>query len=546
MVQREPVTAEAPDPRLGTPLHGWRRSKLTVAAAALPVLAVLLLYIWRPLKLGFYSDDWMAFLHPDFDALRVWSELLSMYQNRPVMALVAWLAQLAIGGDPAWAQAVNVLLLIVSAIPLGWLTYTLSGSLTERNDARLWGAGLAAAAYLAFPWTLGFSAWATAAVSAAPAIFFFCLAACLLVGPNGERLSIQLLACPLMGASFLAYESFYGQFIFVLALAAAMRPVGGLSWMMLRPVLLLSIVNAACFIYNRLADGIRKSFSESWYQTFLYGYFHAFWPNFLRSFREVAPIVVPCLIVVLSFGLLLLTRAIGPWRTVLAVFAILAGICAAGVLYAMAGYSLVTVGIFARVTVILSCYGALLLGLLGAASAARRDNERWLARSQIVASVVLLAAFGIASSYRLVDWARSWDVQQEVLRQFPHDTKSLISSELAFLYVGPLGPPDVPIATTPWEIPGTIAYAIFKDSPSAGRRLMADIWSGPGRRWLADIPGWSTSFDGETVSQRRCDNPAIVFSLIAKELWVWRVGKPQLEQASKGFHVGCEDPAAPN
>jgi hypothetical protein len=88
---------------------------------------------------------------------------------------------------------------------------------------------------------------------------------------------------------------------------------------------------------------------------------------------------------------------------------------------------LITVGIFARVTVVLSCCGALLLGLLGAVSAGRLDNERRLARAQIAASVVLLVGLGIATAYRLVDWAKSWEVQQEVLRQFPHDLQSLVS-----------------------------------------------------------------------------------------------------------------------
>ncbi len=517
-----------------------------LAAAALPAMVVLLLYAWRPFRLGFYSDDWLVFLHPEYGSFRSWSDLYAMYQNRPVAGLVAWLAQLAIGGDPARAQIVSTLLVITAAIPLGWLTYLFAGLLSARHEARLWGACLAVAVYLAFPWTLGFSAWATAATAAAPATFLFCLAACLLVGPGAWRLSTQISASLLMGASFLTYESFYGQFILVLALAAVMSPLRRSHWTMLRPAFMLGIVNVACFLYNRLAEGNRKTFSEYWYQTFLNGYYYYFWPNLLRSFRGTAPIVATCLIMALSLGIFLLARALGPRRTVLTLLTIMAGIWAAGLFYAIAGYGLTTVGTFARVTVVLSCYGALLLGLLGATAAGRLDRERWLARWQIVASVVLLAALGGASAYRLADWARSWNVQQEVLRQFPDVTRSLVSPDIAFLYVGPFGPPDVPIATAPWEIPGTIAYAMSKDQPAAARQLLADIWSGPGRRWLAGSPDWSTSFDGETVSQHLCYNPAAAYSLMAKELWVWRVGQPQLELAPKGFHVGCNDPGVLN
>ncbi|HEY4405316.1 MAG TPA: hypothetical protein VGN55_11790, partial [Xanthobacteraceae bacterium] len=206
-----------------------------LAAAALPVLVVLFLYIRRPLTLGFYSDDWRVFLHPEPRSARAWFDLLIMYQNRPMSGLTGWLAQFVSGGDPAWAQGVNTVLMIISALPLAWFTYRLAGSLTRRHDARLWGAGITAAAYLAFPWTLGFSAWATAALSIAPAAFLFFLAACLLAGPDADRLPTQLLACLLMAGSFLTYESFYGQFIFVLALVAVAQPARELNWMMLQP-----------------------------------------------------------------------------------------------------------------------------------------------------------------------------------------------------------------------------------------------------------------------------------------------------------------------
>jgi hypothetical protein len=315
---------------------------------------------------------------------------------------------------------------------------------------------------------------------------------------------------------------------------------------MLRPALLIGSLNIACFAFNRLVEGNRKSGSELWYQAFVDGYYHYLWPNLLRSFRETAPVVAACLIMALGIGLVLLARAIGPLRAVLALLAIVAGIWGAGVLYAVAGYGLITVGIFARVTVVLSCYGALLLGLLGAVSAGRLDNERRLARAQIAASVVLLVGLGIATAYRLVDWAKSWEVQQEVLRQFPHDLQSLVSPDIAFLYVGPLGPPDVPIATAPWEIPGTIAYAMSQDSPAAARRFMADIRTGAANRWLADLPNWSTSYDGEMLSQYMCSNPAVAYSLRAREVWVWRVGEPRLERAARGFRAGCDDPGKPN
>ncbi len=361
-----------PDACRRQPPRARRLSILTCAAAALPVAVLLLLYASRPLKLGFYADDWLVLLHPQPGSWSALSSLLSQFQNRPLTAVVGWLAQIVIGWNPVHAQVLNVVLLAISAIAVGTLTYTLAGSLTDCDRARLWGSGTAAAFYLAFPWTLGFSTWATATISVAPATFLFCLAVCLLIRPGGERLSTQMFACLPMGASFLLYEAFYGQFMFLLALAEVMRPGRRSSWTILRPAVLLGIVNVACFIYNRSTDGVRKSFTADWPELFLSGYFHRFWPIMLMSFREVAPIIVGGLVLAGGIGLLLLARTMGRGRAALAILAMVAGIWAAGLLYAMAGYLLSTVGLAARATVVLSLYGALLAGLMGAAAAHQR------------------------------------------------------------------------------------------------------------------------------------------------------------------------------
>jgi hypothetical protein len=496
MQQPGPAHVAIPDAPRPEACHQTRRSGLEYAAIALPALAFLCLYSWRPLKLGFYGDDWYIFLHPQPGSLKSLSDLFALFNNRPVSALTSWLAEAMIGQEPAGAQVLNVVLTAATAFSVGWLCYPLAAGVSGSRSARLWGAGVASAAYLAFPWALGFSAWITAAISIAPATILFCVASHLLIGPRGERLSIQLLACLIMAASFLAYEAFYGQFIVILVLAALTRTKKTINWMMARPALLLLAVNVACFLYNGSAGGVRKTFAADWYDTFINGYFNVYfwyaWLHLRISFRDVASIVAVCSIGAIGLGLYLLAARIRITRAALVVLAMLVGIYAAGLLYAMTGYGLATVGVMARTTSVMSVYGALFLGLLGAASAADLGTERLFARMQIAATIALLAAYGVDSSLRLADWVRSWETQSDVLAQFPRVASETEAFDGALLYVGPFGPPTVPTATAPWEISGAVAYALLLQSPEMGARAMAALWSGGGNGpWFADMSRWS-------------------------------------------------------
>jgi hypothetical protein len=437
---------------------------------------------------------------------------------------------------------VNIVLTAAAACSVGWLSHSLTAPIAKSPSDRLWGAGMASAIYLAFPWALGFSAWITTVVSIAPATILFCAASHLLIGPGRDRLSIQLLACLAMAASFLTYEAFYGQFIVVLLLAATLRGEQTAKWIISRPVALLVAVNVACFLYNRSAGGIRKTFREDWYLTFINAYFRFVWPNFLASIHEIAVIVVVSAICAIGLGIYFLALRIGGKRTAVVALSVLAGCYAAGLLYALAGYGLITVGIFARTTAVLSVHGALFIGILAvAATADWESGPRWLSRGQVIASIALLASFGAASSIRLADWSRSWKMQTDVLGQFPRVPSEAEAFENVLLYVGPLGPPAVPVASLPWEITGAVAYALWLQSPEMGARAMASMWVG-NSPWFADMPTWSTTWDGETFLQQMCDTPTVKFSRHTDTLKIWRVGQQELEVAPVGFHIGCDIP----
>jgi hypothetical protein len=41
-----------------------------------------------------------------------------------------------------------------------------------------------------------------------------------------------------------------------------------------------------------------------------------------------------------------------------------------------------------------------------------------------------------------------------------------------------------------------------------------------------------------------CGIPVPVFSLQAKELWIWTLGQPRRTMAARGFQVACKESAA--
>src|SRR5262249_59776065 len=145
-------------------------------------------------------------------------------------------------------------------------------------------------------------------------------------------------------------------------------------------------------------------------------------------------------------------------------------------LYAMAGYGLTAVGIMARTASVLGLYQALGLGIIAVAAA--HHPIGFLPRLQIAASLTLIVSLAIASWLRAADWARSWDIQMDVVRQFPRVASASEAFDGGGLYIGPLGPAEVPIASAPWAISGVVGYALGLQSRAMGAQAMRAVWRG--------------------------------------------------------------------
>ena len=173
-----------------------------------PVLAFTAVYLWRPLALGFYSDDWSgitesAYHGGPFTLERlVWVAQNHAY-SRPLQVLQQWAFTSVLGGSAAAWQLLMAILVAVSYLLLRRFLVALG----VRSPV----ATISATVWLVLPWSLGYTAWPATSTVLLSLI-------CFLVG------SVALLRRHLwssvawFAASMLFYEAFYFQFGVILAI----------------------------------------------------------------------------------------------------------------------------------------------------------------------------------------------------------------------------------------------------------------------------------------------------------------------------------------
>jgi hypothetical protein len=145
-------------------------------------------------------------------------------------------------------------------------------------------------------------------------------------------------------------------------------------------------------------------------------------------------------------------------------------------------------------------YQALGLGIIAVAAA--HHPTGFLPRLQIAASLTLIVSLAIASWLRAADWARSRDIQMDVVRQFPRVASVGEAFDGAGLYTGPLGPGEVPIASALWEISGVVGYALGLQSHAMGAQAMRAVWRGGAATGSST---YRTGQDRRVQLARQCD-----------------------------------------
>jgi len=528
------VGASAAPSKLPLQPHGaWRLRSWPL------LLLPVTLWIWLcrdwPVRLGFYSDDWMVLLHPFVGTAGAYHDITGLVLTRPVSAPYIWVAQWIADWSPARSQILNAAMLLVTAASVGILAAAIASASNLRKGAMA-AACLASASFIVFPSTVGTFAWGTGVSAIVPALPLFCLAISLLL--HSEE-SLWLLGLGLFFAllSHLSYEAFYFQEITCVLLVAALRgsKIKELPWRVMAAAI---IINVGCVAFNRLTvGGVHKTFSWDFLHTFTWGYSHIV--DILRhATREHDALVGGSALGAAIFGLICLVRVVGLVRVQIAALVVICGIIAAGFLYAFAGYGLAAEGTMARVSIVIATYYSIVAGVLAAAVWLTINSHRIPAIAFCLCAAIGFIALGLTARSRVGEWADTWTYETARLSRLPLPLPSAGGDRRIYVAIEEKPPSAIEPAMAPWEIVGAIAWASYKATNS--RLLTLDLWRGEHTvpRWFATPANWFNRWNGNSFEQGPCGG-GIAYSAAGTELWFWKTSEAALNKAEPPWDVGC-------
>lgn len=503
------------------------------------LLLPLALWVWLcrdwPLRLGFYSDDWMVLLHPFVGTAGAFHDVANIVATRPASAPYIWLAQLIVDWSPVRSQILNVVMLLTTAASVGLLAAALISVVRGLRPGALAGACVASAAFVVFPSTVGTFAWGTGVTTAIPAVPLFCLATSLLLHSEDSWWRLFLgLALALL--SHLSYEAFYFQEIIFILLAATLRgsTPRDVPWRVLVGAV---IVNVACLAFNRLnLGGIQKSFHWDFLSIFIGGYSHIL-AILGHAVREHRLLIAGTILISGPSGAICLARFLGTLRVHLAFLLTVCGVITAGFLYAFAGYGLSVEGVMARVSIVLATYCSIVAGVLAAAAWCKISQRQLSAITFCLTAAISLIALELTARARVNEWADTWSYETARLDRLPVAMTSGGGAQRIYVAVEGREPSAIQPATAPWEITGAVAWASYKKTNS--RLLTSDIWRQAPYRWFATPPGWFNRWNGNSFEQGVCSDGAVIYSARGSELWSWNTSGSQLARTNASWEYGC-------
>ena len=492
----------------------------------IPLTVWLLLYIFRPFVLGFYSDDWFVLLLPlrdgtVFSPARL-NYLIELYSNRPLTGLFTYILSLFCNGSEfLWHTAI----MFVNLATTFFIRLFIRRFLILINSNLLIIAEIVACFWLAFPWTLGFTAWPTLVPCQIAIIFFSYSGICLFTSWKKGKISswkpslFFLLSC-------LSYESFYGQFIIFIALGLIYGIHKRLGWKaILYPLVSYIIVQFLAIAWNRLSPilfqgtAATKSLYKHWYVTWFNSVV-----NLPTILSQSTSIFKNYLIYLLSIGLIIfaislvfygnqgrmIQEKIQLFLTIL-VFSIggllaIAVYCSAG-----PGYSMASVGLASRVTLSLSFWLAMILVPM---YLILFKLPLKLKLSMAIVTLGIIICLGGATLIQIQPWAKAWEIQKIMLSSVPIQEISKINRKAYLILTNsPQEYQGISIFNAPWDFDAAMKYTY----PNVKEM-----------KFLVDAESVKTSWDGDILEQTV--PLAWSFKYATKEVWIWNYQTKNLLQ----------------
>ena len=515
-----------------------RLARLNERVPLLVVAVWAWLYLPRPFQLGFYHDDWWAYVEATVGSAPFsWARFKviagnSGYAPRPLGGLLSFVFN-SICGTSAFRYHVCVaLLVLLAALSMrAWFFGLLSRC---EEPARTWAADLGVAFWLSVPWSFGATAWPISAMFQVPAQIFFTEAFRRLLPPREvDRRGLVVFGVGLT-ASYLTYEAFYFQFFLVAVFYLVFerqifKNRAGMVWFAGVGVGTQILVLG----FNRYVASVNAEFSKK------------FDPQWLGLFRQNVMGLPGQLLarmgrdaqvwtdLVLVFGgLALLALAIGLARRAMrgaAGFAASLVVVGAGALvlmlatYSLARYGVITAGLESR-TLFPVCW-ALTLVFLGMVLLLLQLPGKATALVTLAVALGIIGYQAIAQKHQVREMSYVWNQELAVLARAPVSELKALPKDSRVLFIGPSYFDDIVIFGAYWDITG----AVFSLPPlNEGRQAYKGLtmmdsattlyeWTWDGKNLVQNLPGyWKET------------RPAT-------HLFVWKFEEDQFFEAQAGF-----------
>jgi hypothetical protein len=510
-------------------------SALLTYSWLVPISVWLVLYPFRIWTLGFYHDDWAVLRPPEPVEI---GDQATQFASRPVLVLVNWAAGYLVGVNPIAWQAVMVLTALGSAFAISALvSRMLSAAGRSDEEARATG-NISSAAWLALPWSLGYTAFATT-FNGMVCLIAFCACSAIVLSEAPLRRKLWL-GLPLTFVHGLTFEIFLGAPVLIAALYAVInrdkrRLLDSQNLILVGAFLFTQIALVA---YNRLwvwlAIGQNKTFGFDAFGLFVHNLSSL--PATLGSALLVRGLAFALLAAILAVGLFNAFTE----RRILSTVAILvvAGCCAvmSVMIYALGGYGIEAKGLFSRTTFGLSFW--LPVGLASLAPVLSRQRPV-SSISSIFLIAGLLIILSVSQFYNLRAWRSTWNFEKSVIASFPV-ADYMMKARPGTLLVIEAEAPEQEVAgfNAFWDISG----ALFTIYPQI-RQFYARPFGGQKLTWaiatMLNEPRVFSEWNGSSLTQRWCAGPAIWTLSAPNELLVWRYPSPVIEVLRMPTTFGC-------
>ncbi len=548
-------------------------------------IAVVGLLLWRPMIMGFLTDDLSVIKGPQLWAdpfsIDLWN-MLEVAQNRPVLHFLLFSLDSIVPRSPVVWHAVGALLNLGATLAVAVFASDMIRLVDpSRKDAANAAGLFAGACWLAFPFSASTQFWATG-TTATPAVAAFCISASLLIRNWGEMNGRILLAAFVSLIGYLNYEAFYFHFLLVLAVLAWKR---GLPPAARSSIWCFAAAQVAAAVFSRImryagaegSRGINPNFVDTFFHWFLYVgrsigigqvgvyaivvlvalllafFLHYILKRMRPNRRFDAPILAAAslgalaavitlplsfieglpLIAIGALGILVLQFDAFKSRPFVDVaIVVLVGICFGALPFALGNYVVFSLGMAARATLGLSVWCAFGLGWI-AAVALSADR-----RATLVFSSLIFFGLAISNVARGLEWAAAGRLMVSILENAPSFPNPPPSDGALVVLLGPEGPSRVPVVEVNFHMP-KIARLAF--NPPNGTIPLPDTAQTYRYRWaVARDLHWQTIWDGTTLSQRACREAAPFAIFEAQEVWIWDPEAARIYQAIAPLAIGCK------